>query len=400
MSPLENTTFLIILTVGVVAPLLVDLSPRLRLPVVVLEICLGIVVGPYVLQWTQVGPVIEVLSRFGLAFLFFLGGFELDFQKIRGKPIQLAVLGWLLSLGLALAAGFILHHNGVILSDLVVAIALASTGLGILLPILRDEGELATPFGAYVVAAGTMGEFGPIVMISLSLEKTHGSLATGLLLVGFTLLAMGAALLAARLRPPYLIQALRKRMHTSSQLPLRGSLLLLALLVLLTREFGLDAILGAFAAGVVVSLASKGENQEVLRRKLEGVGYGFFIPIFFIASGMKFDLNALAQSDSALWRVPMFLLLFLLVRGLPALIYQKVMPRRDRAALAFFSSTSLPLVMAVTEIALNTGRMLPENAAALMGGAVLSVIFYPLIGLGLRKSERRDIISPSQVPRA
>ena len=386
MSRIELTTFLIILTVGVVAPLLVDLAPRLRLPVVVMEIALGIAVGPQVLHWAEVGPVIRILGRFGIAFLFFLAGFELDFQKIRGRPIQLAVVGWILSLGLALGLSHLLHSVGWIISDAVISCALASTALGILLPILRDENELDTRFGAYVMAAGAMGEFGPIVMISLILDKgPHGSLFTGLLLVAFTLLAIVAGILAARLRPPYLIRTLREKMHTSSQLPLRASLLILALLVILTREFGFDSILGAFAAGVVVSLAAKGDGGETLRRKLEGIGYGFFIPIFFIASGMRFDLQALLQSSTSLLRLPLFLLLFLVVRGLPALIYRKALPRSEILPLALLSGTTLPIVMAVTEIGITTNRMRPENAAALMGAAMLSVFFYSLLAMVLKK---------------
>lgn len=386
MSTIERTTFLIIMTVGVIAPLLVDLAPRLRLPVVVLEIALGIVVGPQVLHWAQVGPAVQILSRIGLAFLFFLAGFELDIQKIKGRPITLAVKGWLLSLGISLGLGFLLQAGDLIISDFVITCALTSTALGILLPILRDEGELDKPFGTYVMAAGAIGEFGPLVMISLLLEKSeHGGLFNALMLVAFTILTLIAAFLAARLRPPYLIQALRKKMHSSAQLPLRAALLILALLVLLTYEFGLDAILGAFAAGMVISLASEGPNRHTMARKLEGMGYGFFIPIFFIASGMSFDLQALFQSASSLLRLPLFLALFLVVRGVPVFIYRKDLPKADLLPLAFLSSTTLPLVMAVTAIGTATGKMRPENAAALMGAAMISVFLFPLLAMILRK---------------
>jgi len=386
LTPVERTTILIIFAVGVMAPLLAQLTPRLRLPVIVLEIALGILVGPQVLHWGEVGPVIQSLGRFGLAFLFFLAGFEINFNAIRGRPLQLAVVGWLLSLGLALLLGRLLMMTGFVLSDLVTSVALTTTALGVLIPILKDEGEEKTRFGAFAIATATMGEFGPIVMISLLLTTKEGGGYEALSFMAcFILIVVVAAFLAARLRPPALIEFLRKKMHSSSALPLRLSILILAILVMLTREFGLESILGAVAAGVLVSLAAEGEAREVLLQKFEGIGYGFLIPIFFIASGMRYDLNALVSSATSLLRVPIFLLLFLIVRGVPMLLYRKDLPRKDLLPMALFSSTALPLVMAITQIGVQTGRMRPENAAALVGAGMISVFLFPALSLWLRQ---------------
>lgn len=389
MSPLEIATFLIILMIGVIAPLLVEITPKLRMPVVVLEIGLGILVGPQVLGLAKVGPVIDVLSNMGLAFLFFLAGFEIDFNKIRGRPLKLGVLGWLMSLGIALTLGFILQKAGIIVSDVVVSVAVATTAFGTLLPILHDQGELDTPFGRFLMAIGIIGELGPIVLISIMLTREHsGSIGAALFLIIFSLIAIVVGFLASRVRPDSLIHIFRKRMHGTAQLPLRASILILAVLVLLTGEFGLDSILGALAAGVVVKLAAAGEKEEVLRKKLEGVGYGVFVPIFFIATGMKFDLQALLTSPTGLLHLPIFLLLFLAVRGLPVLLYRKDLPRSDLIPLALFSATTLPLVVAVTDIGVAAGRMRPENAAALVGAGMVSVFCFPLIAMLLRYRNR------------
>src|SRR6516164_8678049 len=165
----ELHSLLLIFTIAAGGPFLCEWVPRIRLPLVVAEIGLGILVGPHALGWAAVGPTIQVLANFGLAFLFFLAGLEIDFPAIRGRPSMLAALGWLASLVVCLGVGFGLQGCGVVDSGLIVGAALATTALGTLMPILRDARELPTRFGAYVVAAGTIGEFAPIVLIALVL---------------------------------------------------------------------------------------------------------------------------------------------------------------------------------------------------------------------------------------
>jgi Kef-type K+ transport system membrane component KefB len=369
--------------------------PGLRLPLVVLEICLGILVGPQVLGWAASGPVIEVLSNFGLAALFFLAGFEIDFPKIRGRPIASAALGWLASLVVCLGVGFGLQSCGIIDSGLIVGAALTTTALGTLMPILRDARELPTRFGAYAVASGAIGEFAPIVLIALVLSTGEGEHGGSLLLMlVFTAITIIGALVALNYRPPRLMVVLQEKMDTSAQLPVRLAVLVLASLVILARNLGLDAILGALAAGVLVALASPGEHREALERKLDAIGFGFLVPIFFVSSGLRYDLDALITSRLALLQLPMFLILFFVVRGLPALLIARHdLDIRSRFALGFLSATELPLVIAIAGIGVKSGRLRPETAASLVGAGMASVLLFPVTALTLRRwaTPQRDM---------
>jgi Kef-type K+ transport system membrane component KefB len=396
MALTELHSLLLILTIAAVAPLLSEWVPRIRLPLVVVEIVLGILVGPQALGWAAVGPTIHVLANFGLAFLFFLAGFEIDFQAIRGRPLLWAVLGWLASLVVCLGVGFGLQGCGLVDSGLIIGAALATTALGTLMPILRDARELPTRFGAYAVASGAMGEFGPIVLIALVLPSGEGERDTSLvLMLIFTAIIVAGAYVALKFRPPQIILLLQKKMHTSAQLPVRLAILVLASLVILARNFGLDAILGALAAGVVVALASPGEHGEALRHKLEGIGFGFFVPIFFVTTGLRYDLHALLSSRMALLQLPMFLALFLVVRGLPALLVRRDLDLLSRVALGVLSATQLPLVVAIAEIGLASGQMRQETAASLVGAGMASVLLFPIAALTLRRlAAQRDLARP------
>ena len=243
-------------------------------------------------------------------------------------------------------------------------------------------------FGSMVLAAGTAGEFGPIVLMSLLISETSRGVHV-MLLIAFTAIAIGSAVIAVRYHPPAAIRMLGRGMHATSQLPVRVSLLLLVGLAYLAQQFGLDLILGAFASGLVVSLATKGRPGQPLREKLDGIGYGFLVPIFFVTSGIHYDLTALLASTESLLRLPVFLALFLLVRGLPALLYRNDLPRRELAPLALLSATGLPLIVAIASIGVSIGRMRTDNAAALVGAAMISVFLFPLAALWLRKWTRR-----------
>jgi Kef-type K+ transport system membrane component KefB len=381
MSETELTTLVLIAAAAVLAPIISEQTRGLRVPSVVIELGLGILLGPYVFKLAHPNDVVSALSDMGLTFLMFLAGFELDLNRVKGQPLRLASLGWLISLGLALALAFALVSSGLALDTLIVSLALTTTALGTLLPVLGDAGVLTTKFGAYVLGIGTVGEFGPIVMVAVLL--THKDpVISGSLLVAFVVVATFTALLATRAHPPKVVALLRRHLHSSVQLPVRVAVLLVFLLVFLAFKLGLDVLLGAFAAGIVVRLFTVGEDSGVVESKLQAIGFGFLIPIFFIVSGIHFDLHILLSRPSALLRLLMFLVLWLAVGGGPTLVlYRRVVSRAERVPLALFSSTGLPLIVVITTIGTSEGRMLPENAAALVGAGIVSVLLFPMLGL-------------------
>jgi len=386
VSSFDLSTFVVIVGVAVLAPVIVQLPLRIGIPVVVAEIALGILIGPQGLGFAQEDPLIEFLSNLGLAFLFFLAGMELDFNRIRGRPLNLAVGGWVISIVLAFSIAAGLQASGFVVSGLLTGAALATTALGALLPILRDAGVLNTRFGANVMAVGAVGEFGPIVLIAVLLGGDSDTVTSILLLASFVLLALAAGFGAHKI-PDRVLGRINQSMHRSGQLPVRLSMLLLIALVYMASEFGLDVILGAFSAGLIVGLIARGPEAEPLHVKFDGIGYGFLIPIFFINSGMAFDLDALLASPSTMLRLPVFLALLLLVRGLPVfLLYRREsdLPRHERWPLALLSATALPLIVAITEIGVETDRMHPATAAALVGAGMISVFLYPMLALKLR----------------
>ncbi|HEX6585877.1 MAG TPA: cation:proton antiporter [Solirubrobacterales bacterium] len=389
-APIDETSLLVIVAAAAMGGLLVMLAaPRLTIPVVVVELLLGIVIGPQVIGVAEVDPTTEFLGSLGLGMLFFFAGYEIDFERIRGRPLQLAGLGWLLSLVLAYALGGALAAAGVIVSYLYTGSAMATTAIGTLIPILSDAGEMRTRFGKYLLGAGAAGEFGPILLVTLILSTTN-PLHEALVLLLFVVLAVFTGILAVRSawRGWPLIE---RTFETSSQLAVRLAVLLVFGLVALAAELGLDLLLGGFVAGMITRVALRGREVTVFESKLTAVGYGLLIPFFFVTSGMEFDLDALTSSAEAALKVPLFLALFLVVRGAPALLlYRGILAGRDRVALAFFCATELPLVVAITTVAIDTGHMHSDTAAGLVGAAILSTLIYPLIGLRLRRDEQRS----------
>lgn len=379
------TTLLIVVLAAALAPIIADLPRRLALQVVVLEIVLGIVIGPQVLDIARPDDLISILSTFGLAALFFMAGAEIDFPTIKGRPTKVAGLGWIASMVLALVVAAGLAWADIIDDGPVVAVALTTTTLGVLAPILKDAGIVGPGLGATTQAAGAMGELAPIVVVSIFFAAS-GSLMGGLLLTAFTMATVLAAAIITRVEATRVTRLIGETMDASGQLAVRLCMLVLVALVVLANELGLDIILGAFAAGLIVNLSGfNGPAMEPLRVKIQGISFGFFVPIFFIHTGMVFDLDSLLGNPVALLELPLFLVLFLLVRGVPtALLARRDIPRRDAAPLALFSATALPMVVAITEIGVATGDMSRDTAASMVGAGMLSVLLFPLLALALR----------------
>jgi Kef-type K+ transport system membrane component KefB len=375
-------TLLLIALAGVLAPILADASRRfVPIPEVVILIVLGIVIGPSVLALTRQSSVVTALSDLGLTYLMFLAGTELDLSKMRDGHMGRAAASWLTSLVVALGVGAALHATGLVLDTVVVGLCLTTTALGTLLPVLRDDGVLKTSFGPTMLSVGAIGEFGPILAVALLLTARDARI-TILLLVVFVVVAVVAALLATQVHPPRLIAMLRRHLNSSAQLPVRISVTLVVLLVYLAIKLSLDVLLGAFAAGVVVRLFIRGDDTEQITSKLEAIGFGFLIPIFFILSGVNFDLHALIHRPKVLLLVPLFTLLFLVTRGLPTFaFFRRVLDAAQLRALSILSATGLPLIVVITTIGVDEHKMKPQNAAALIAAGMLSVLIYPIVGL-------------------
>jgi Kef-type K+ transport system membrane component KefB len=378
---------LIVPALAVLAPLVAAAVGRVaKVPLVVFEIVLGLLVGPSVLGWVPADEFIGVLANLGLAMLFFMAGNEIDFRAIKGRPIGRASLGWILSLALGLVVGLLLAPS--IEAGIFIGIALTSTALGTIMPMLRDAGELSTPFGRAVTAVGAVGEFGPLIAISLFLSGRQPMVAA-LVLVAFIVITGVAIWLASRGPHTRLHAIISATRHSSAQFAVRLVLFFVAGLVCLSIALGLDMLLGAFAAGVLYRVLLSGApavDKEVIESKLEAVAFGFLVPIFFVYTGVTFDLTSLLDSPNALVLLPVFLLLFLVVRGLPGMLAAPPgASGNDRVALGLFSATGLPIIVAVTNIGLDEGILQPGTASALVGAGMLSVLLFPLIALGRRR---------------
>ena len=384
----------VVMTVAALTPLLVRLLP-VTIPQVVLLLAGGILVGPELLNWAQPSHL-ELLSDLGLGFLFLLAGYELPPLLLRQAPGRLALQGWAVSIVLSIAVVGYLDYIGFVRDFVPVALALTTTALGTLLPILRDNNMLGGMFGRQMFAAGAIGELGPVLAISIFL----GASGSWLSLIAISVVVI-AAYVAARIPTWFsgtrIATIITSTAEETTQSILRWTITLLLGALLLTADFGLDIVLGAFLAGMVLRRShdqSDGQTWALLE-KLDAVAYGFFIPIFFISSGMGLDIHSIVEHP---WRLLVFFGLLLAVRGLPSLvIYRKALPANERWQMVFLTATALPLIVALTEIGLANGTMLPENAAALVGAGALSVAVFPFVALRLRRRATGPATGPATV---
>jgi Kef-type K+ transport system membrane component KefB len=382
------TNLLIVVAVAFAAPLALGFFSRLRLPAVVLEIVLGIVIGPSGLGWVQVDLPISILSLIGLAFLLFLAGLEIDLQRLRGRVLRVTALGFAVSFVIGIVAGLALQAGDFVKSPLFIAIVLVSTSLGVIVPVLKDSDNIGSDFGQLVIAAASIADFGAIILLSLFFSGEGSTDTTGKLILlgvfGLVVALIGLAI-AGFERWRGLSRVLVRLQDTTAQIRVRGAFVLLIGFVALADNVGLEVILGAFAAGAVLSLIDRdqGMTHPELRLKLEAAGFGIFIPVFFVTSGLRFDLDALFSSASTVARVPLFLLALVLVRGLPALLYSGLIGRRRAVIAGLLQSTSLPFIVAATQIGVSLGVVTKASAAGLIAAGLLSVIIFPATGLSL-----------------
>jgi Kef-type K+ transport system membrane component KefB len=390
-------SLLAVCLVAALTPLLVAALPGPRIPQVVFFLAGGIIVGPHVLGLADTSSV-QLLANIGLGFLFLLAGYELDPRLLAQRAGRLALAGWAVTALLAVGVVAGLAAAGLVRGYVPVALALTTTALGTLLPILRENNLLAGEFGRYVLAAGAVGELCPIVAIAVFLtEGDHFAALLSVAAVGLLAIALVSLPYLApgrRGRPGQpgqrrraLGRIIREGQDATGQITLRWSVVLLFLLLVIASRFGLDVVLGALLAGIVLRAWTRRANidTEGLEQKFDAVGYGFFIPVFFVASGMTLDIAGIAADPL---RVLIFFLLLLLTRGLPSMIiYRGSLPVRQRVQMTFITATGMPLLIALAEIGLRDGKMLPSNAAALVGAGVLSVLVFPAAAVRLSGPE-------------
>jgi Kef-type K+ transport system membrane component KefB len=402
MSEISLSGLVIVAAVAFTAPLLLGLAPALRLPSVVLELVAGIAIGPAGFGWVELDAPIEVLSLVGLAFLLFLAGLEIEFDRLRGRRLELTAVGFVVSFGLAVLIGVGLGAVGQVDTPLLVAIILVATSLGVVVPVLKDSDQLSSDFGQLVIAAASIADFGAVILLSLFFSREATSTTTKIvLLVGFFLaaLALLAALLGAE-RSVRLSGVLLRLQDTTAQIRVRGAFLLLVAFVALAERLGLEVILGAFLAGAILTLVDRDRmmTHPRFRVKLEAAGFGVFIPIFFVTSGIQFDLDALFASATTLARVPIFLGALLLVRGLPALLYARTIGTRLALVAGLLQATSLPFIVAASMIGIELGLLDEATGAALIAAGLLSVLIFPLLALTIVRRGEATPARPAAEP--
>jgi Kef-type K+ transport system membrane component KefB len=397
MPEISFSGLMMVAAVAFAVPLLLGLAPRLQLPSVVLEIVAGIVIGPAGLGWVEVDLPIQILALIGLAFLLFLAGLEIEFDRLKGRLLKLSGLSFLVSFGLALLLGFGLMAMGLIEAPLFIAIVLSATALSVLIPALKDTGLIASDFGQLAIAAASIADFATIILLSLFFSREASGLGVQLVLIGgFALLvALVGMVLWETERLGWLSAALIRLQDTTAQIRVRGAFLLLAVLVVIAESFGLEAILGAFIGGALLALLDRDEmmTHPQFRRGLEAVGFGVFIPFFFVSSGLRFNLAALFANGSTLILAPVFLVALLMVRGLPALLYRSLLDGPRLVAAGLLQATSLSFIVVATQIGMELELIDQATGAALVAAGLLSVMIFPLVALTiLRRSEPAPVV--------
>jgi Kef-type K+ transport system membrane component KefB len=382
---------LFLLICAAVAPAIAGATRRIGLSVVVVELLLGIAVGPqgFGLVTPDAGAL-PALATMGMAFLFFVAGIEIDLTAIRGRPLRLALVAWVAGLGLAVALAFGLRASGLSEAWRVVSVALMTTALGVLVPILRDGGAIGTPFGRHVLASGVMGELGPILAISLMISRRFSAgMQAGLTLTFIVLVVMLAWLMARGAKMPALFEPLRRGMDNSGQTPIRIAMVLIVTLAVLAETFGMDLALGALAAGMMLGFATRGgQRVHELHAKIDAVGFGFLIPLFFLSSGMRLDVRSIFTGVEGLVLLVVFFAALVIVRLPLFFLLRGELGPSGAVAVTLFSATTLSLIVVITRVAVEVGALPPSQAAPMVGAGMLTVMLFPALGARLAGMQR------------
>ena len=384
------------------APLLARLVPARLVPPVVFEVLAGLAVGPQGLDLVQPTGGVYLLYLLGFGFLLFLAGQEIQIERFRGPVFRLTAASFAVSVAIAvpLAIGLrqIAHGADVRL----LALALTASSLGVMVPVLRDAGEAGTEFGQLVIIAGSVGEFAALllltVLFSAQPEPTWVQVAY--------VLALGAAAVIGALglrwlwQSPWLRRALLATDQSTSQLRIRGGFVILLAFAAISHEFGVDALLGAFVGGIVLNIADRDDRptRERYRGKLHAIGFGFLVPVFFVVTGVQFDVRSLFASASSLALTPAIVAAILIARAVPGLMYRRRLGVRPALAAGLLQATTLTFPVVVAEVGSSLGLLTPATSAALIGAALASVLLFPAAAMALRPWTRAPAARDEPVP--
>jgi Kef-type K+ transport system membrane component KefB len=373
-------------------PFVLGFFPRLRIPPGVVELIAGIVVGPSVLSWLRSDATVQVMATIGVAFLLFLAGMEIDIRAVRGPPLRLGSLAFVCSVAIALAFEFSAKQFNLVVSPLLVAITLSATSVGIILPVLHDTGQLDTPTGRFSAAGGSAAEFGTIVLLAVFFAGPGAPpWVEALLLVAFAAFAAVLFFALGRFTRSVSSSAVLDRLEdSSSQVRVRLAVLLVLGAAVLANRFRFDAILGTFIVGVILSVVLRGWKGETdYRRKLNAVGFGFFVPVFLVSSGLRFDVADLVRAPSDVGRIFALLAVLLIARGVPALLYRRFLSWRETAAAGLLQSTNLSFILVAVAVGRELGAITASGGDGLIAAGLLSALIFPPVAQSLLERERR-----------
>ena len=385
---MEHVSFgglLVVSLIAVGAPILVA-ALRLKIPAPVIEIVAGIIVGPSVLKWVKIDAPISVLALVGVAFLLFLAGLEIDLDRLRGRVLRVALLGYLVTLALGVVVGFGANAAGLVKSPLLLAVALSATSLGLVIPVLKDAGQVDTSIGQYTIAGATVADFAAVVLLSLVFSQSKGGPGSKIFMFGaFVVVVVVVAVTLGRAGRAMRFDALITRLQdTTAEIRVRIAVALLVGFVAMAERVGLETILGAFLAGAVLNFVDRDTmSHPRFRVKLDAIGYGFVIPVFFVASGIALDLKGVFSSTSGIVRIPVFLVALLVVRGAPAFLYRSVTGTRGAVVAGLLQATTLPFLVTATSIGVSIGAISAVTGAALVCAGLLSVVIFPAFALAI-----------------
>jgi Kef-type K+ transport system membrane component KefB len=388
-------SFVIVAVIAFLAPVLREMLPRALVPAIVFELVGGMIVGPHVLGIADTTESVELFAQIGLAALLFLAGREIQVDRLRGSLLERSLAGFAIGFLFAAGIGAVMHSVGLVKTPLLVAVILVSTSLSVIIVPLRDAKETSTSFGQQVIAAAAISEFGAVILLSFFFSGERGGISTELVhLSAFVLVAVIVFLSVSQgSRYGRLVEALERLREGSAQIQVRADLALVAVVVALANALGLESILAAFTVGVIRGMTSPGDRDS--EQRLDAVTLGIFVPFFFVASGIDFNLPELFDDVGDWIRLPLFVIAILLVHLVPAGLYLRSMSQRMALAAGLLQATSFSFIIVATQIGLQLHIMVPDTATSLVGAGVITVIAFPALAFRLLEKERRAGTRPA-----